>query len=144
MKLHALGLVATLIAGVVLLNTLPASPLTVNDPLEGIYSLSSKGYSGSATIRKHGDCYVMQTQIGQKNSKDGLAIEANKAVGLKRGDILSFGWTSAGTPGVSVYAIGKDGTLTGHWSTLGGVMKAIPETLKKIGPIPAPLEEDDD
>lgn len=74
------------------------------------------------TIEKHGDAYLVTYRLDRKVLFIGTA--------LRRGDMLSMSWISAGQVGVSVYKIEPGPRLTGDYTILGGIGVTAKETLK--------------
>ncbi len=74
------------------------------------------------TIEKRGDAYLVTYRHDKKVLFIGTA--------LRRGDLLTMSWISAGQVGVSVYKIEAGPKLTGEYTILGGIGITAKETLK--------------
>jgi hypothetical protein len=90
--------------------------------LNGTYTIvrSSSGYTGTVAIVPTGETYSVTWAV----SGGGF-----RGVGIKRGDVLSVGWSPGATVGVVSYDIARD-TLVGRWSLLNETRVGT-ETLTK-------------
>src|SRR5476651_1225744 len=84
-------------AGLLLCVGMGAEPglKTTDDPLEGIYEVVGEGdnpYTGSATIRKRGDGYLIQVQTTTFDDGEILGIGTAHGPALRVGNTLSFSW----------------------------------------------------
>ena len=66
-----------------------------------------------AVVERRGDAYLVTYTVGEKVLFVGTA--------LRKGDLLSMCWISAGQAGVSLYKIEAGPKLTGEYTTLGGI-----------------------
>jgi hypothetical protein len=88
-----------------------ALPSPISDPLVGAWTVegaqpTGSTYSGDAAISKSGDAFHFIWSIGG---------QSYSGVGVRRGDIVSVGWSDGDDHGVVDFEAKGDGTLTGTW-----------------------------
>jgi hypothetical protein len=88
-----------------------ALPSPVSDPLVGAWSVegaqpTGSTYTGDAAISKSGDAFHIIWSIGG---------QSYSGVGVRRGDIVSVGWSDGEDHGVVDFDAKGDGTLNGTW-----------------------------
>lgn len=124
--LVVLGLVSMLV-----LDRKPADPRFA-PPLapsikSGIYHVRSDGYDGAATLRRHGDGWLLASSV---TPSGGTGSAQSLGIGFEQDGQLFIGWMLNGVPGVTVFKIEAGGKLTGEW--IGGSGEKQTETLELL------------
>jgi len=91
-------------------STVGFEELSGPESLSGTYTVvkATGGYTGTVSIVPTGETYAFTWSLNTGSFR---------GIGIKRGDVLSVGWSPSGMVGVVSYEISRD-ALIGRWSTL--------------------------
>lgn len=79
--------------------------------LEGANPGGAGRYTGAVEVTKSGDTFQVVWQIGG---------QTQQGTGVLFGEVFSVSYQQQGsTPGIAVYEVGGDGTLSGTWAPIG-------------------------